>query len=180
MTERINYEAQINQMPYPYLQASTTYSKKRKLGMMAAGGLIGMNAYYIPVSKDVFVQRGFDMKRNENYSQIRILKNIATEVEKNNISEESKIILQEMRLNADVNEIIAKCDSLKKDVTEANSVKQIKDKFIDCFERFKNKTHLMDSTCSDAYREVRRNKFKWGLGIGAGIGLALGLMGSRD
>ena len=45
---------------------------------------------------------------------------------------------------------------------------------------FKKKTHKMDALCSDAYREVRRNKFRWGVGIGAGIGLALGLMSNRD
>jgi len=178
MTERINYEAQINQVPYSYIQPQS--SNKRKIGMMVAGGLIGMNAYYIPVKKDVFVQRGFDIKRNDNFSQIRSLKNIAKEIEKNEVSTESKMILQQMGLSEDINAITAKCDSLEKEVTDKASVKQIKDKFIDCFDRFKNKTHLMDGVCSDAYREVRRNKFKWGVGIGAGVGLALGLIGSRD
>ncbi len=179
MVEHVNYEAQINQMPYPYLPARGT-SKKRKIGMMVAGGLIGMNAYYLPVKKDVFVQRGFDMKRNENFDQIRTLKNIAEEVEQNKVSTESKMILQQLGLSEDVSAITRKCDSLEKEVTDKASVKRIKDAFINCFDSCKKNTHLMDSACSDAYRAVKRNKFNWGVGIGAGIGLALGLMGSRD
>lgn len=179
MVERVNYEAQINQMPYSYLPAQGS-SKKRNLGMMVAGGLVGMNAYYLPVKKDVFVQRGFDMKRNNNFSQIRSLRNIAEEIERNEISTSSKMILQQMGLAEDITAITNKCDALEKEVTDAASVKNIKDKFITCFDTHKKKTHLMDSTCSDAYREVRWNKFKWGVGIGAAVGLALGLMSSRD
>lgn len=179
MVERVNYEAQINQTPYSYMPAQGS-SKKRKLGMTVAGGLIGMNAYYLPVKKDVFVQRGFDMKRNDNFSQIRSLRNIAEEVERNEVSTESKMILQQMGLAEDITAITNKCDALEKEVTDPASVKNIKNKFITCFDTYKKDTHLMDSACSDAFREVRRNKFRWGVGIGSAIGLALGLMGSRD
>ena len=179
MVDRINYEAQVNQMPYAYLPQEGS-SNKRKIGMMVGGGLIGMNAYYLPVKKDTFVQRGFDIKRNDNFSQIRSLRRIAEEVERNDVSTESKMILQQMGLSEDITAITNKCDALEKEVTDAASVKNIKDKFIDCFDTHKNKTHLMDSACSDAYREVKWSKFRWGVGIGAAVGLALGLMSSRD
>ena len=39
-----------------YYPSSPSASKKRKIGATIAGGLIGMNAYYLPIKKDVFVQ----------------------------------------------------------------------------------------------------------------------------
>lgn len=38
----------------------------------------------------------------------------------------------------------------------------------------------MDNTSNEAFRGVKRTKFKWGAGIGAAIGLALGLLTSRE
>ena len=38
-----------------YYQPSPSASRKRKIGATIAGGLIGMNAYYLPVKKDSFV-----------------------------------------------------------------------------------------------------------------------------
>ena len=175
----VNYEEQINQSPY-YYSTYNVHSYKRKVGGMLAGGLLGTLAYYIPVSKDSFVQRGFDMERNEAYEQIRSLKNIAEEVEAGKVSTKSKMILQDMGLAEDVSEITNKCTELERKYSDKVSVKNIKDKFADSFERCQNKTSAMDAQASDAYKAVRRNKFKWGVGIGAAIGLALGLLTSRD
>ena len=180
MVERVNYDAQINQMPIPYYYPPASSSKKRVLGMALAGGLIGMNAYYIPVNKDVFVQRAFDMTRDEAFEDISRLRDIAVEVDKGEVSTESKMILQQMGVAEDRGAITTKCAELENKVTDKTSVKTLKDSFADVFDNFKKKTHKMDALCSDAYREVRRNKFRWGVGIGAGIGLALGLMSSRD
>jgi len=180
MTERVSYEAQVNQIPAPYYYPQTGSSKKRKYGTMLIGGLLGMNAYYLPVSKDTFVQRGFDIKRDDNFDQIRKLKTVAEEIEKENLSTESKMILQEMGLPEDINAVTAKCVALEKEVTDPSSVRTIKEKFINSFENFKKHTHKMDAECSDAFRAAKWNKFKWGVGIGSGIGLALGLLGSRD
>ena len=180
MVERVNYEAQVNQMPVPYYYPPATSSKKRVLGMTVAGGLIGMNAYYLPVKKDVFVQRAFDMTRNEAFADISRLRDIAVEVDKGEVSTESKMILQQMGVAEDRSAITNKCIELENKVTDKTSVKTLKDNFANVFDNFKKKTHKMDALSSDAYREVRRNKFCWGLGIGAGIGLALGLMSSRD
>ncbi len=174
------YEAQIGQMPTPYYSQPATSSNKRKLGMTVAGGLIGMNAYYLPVNKDVYVQRGFDMTRDEANSQVRTLKQIAKNIEKQSMTTEDKMFLQQLGLPEDVTAITNHCKSLEEKVTNPASVKQIKDKYIKAFDTNNKKTHLMDAVCSDAYRAVKRNKFWWGVGIGSGIGLALGLMGSRD
>ena len=175
----VNYEEQINQAPY-YYSTYNNHSYRRKVGGMIAGGLLGTLAYYIPVTKDSFVQRGFDMTRDEAYNQIRSLKNIAEEIEAGQVSTKSKMILQDMGLPEDVNAITVKCTELEHNVSDKASVKAIKDKFADSFERCGKKTSLMDAASSDAYRAVKQNKFKWGLGIGAAIGLALGLLTSRD
>lgn len=180
MVERVNYEAQVNQMPVPYYYPPRGSSKKRVLGMAVAGGLIGMNAYYLPVNKDVFVQRAFDMTRNDAFDDISRLRDIAIEVDKEDVSTESKMILQQMGVAEDRGAIANKCIELENKVTDKGSVKALKDSFATAFDNFKKNTHKMDALCSDAYREVRRNKFRWGVGIGAGIGLALGWMSSRD
>ena len=179
MTERVNYNAQVNQMPIPYYYPQSGSSKK-KYGLMVAGGLIGMNAYYLPIKKDVFVQRAFDMTRNEIYDQIRTLKNIAEEVDKNEVSTQSKMILQEFGLSENRDAITNKCIELDKKVSDPVLVKRLKDSFITSFDNCKKKTHLMDSVCADAYKAAKWNKFKWGVGIGSAIGLAIGLIGSRE
>ena len=178
----INYDAQINQMPTPYYYSNTSKgsSGKRNLGLMFLGGLIGMNAYYMPVKKDVFVQRGFDMEREKAEIQIDRLKKIAQEIEKGKVSTESRLFLQDMGLIENVDVISARCTAIKNSVTDAAAVRAIKDKYIDSFDTHGKNTHLMDAMSSDAFRAVRRNKFRWGVGIGAGIGLALGLMTRRD
>lgn len=176
----INYDAQISQMPTPYYYGNQSSSRKKQLGMMVLGGLIGMNAYYMPVKKDVFVQRGFDMARDKANERIERLTKIAKEVSKNNVSTESRLYLQNLGVAEDVDAISAACSALENDITDSTAVKNIKDKFIDSFDTHGKNTHLMDDLSSDAYRAVRRNKFKWGVGIGAGIGLAIGLITSRD
>lgn len=181
MVERVNYDAQVNQIPVPYYYpTSQGTSKMRVLGSTIAGGMIGMLGYYIPVTKDTFVQRGFDMKRDDNFAKIKRLKTIATEVENNCTSTESKMILRDMGVAEDVAAITDKCSELYKEVTETASVKKIKNSFITSFDSFKKETFNMDAQASDAFRAVKNNRFKWGVGIGAGIGLALGLRNSQN
>ena len=48
-----------------YYPTSPSASKKKKIGATIAGGLIGMNAYYLPVKKDVFVQKMKQMPKSQ-------------------------------------------------------------------------------------------------------------------
>lgn len=59
-------------------------------------------------------------------------------------------------------------------------LKNLKDDFVKNFDTFKKNPSLMDNTSNEAFRGVKRTKFKWGAGIGAAIGLALGLLTSRE
>ena len=59
-------------------------------------------------------------------------------------------------------------------------IKSLKDNFIRNYDSFKKEPSLMDKTSNEAFRAVKKTKFKWGLGIGAAIGLALGLIIGRN
>lgn len=176
----VNYDAQVGQMPVPYSTISPSGSRKQKVGMTLAGAMIGMNAYYLPVKKDSFINRAFDVTKHEADEQIAALKGIAEEVANNKVSTESKMILQDMGLPEDVVSITNKCTSLDRRVSDPASVKALKADFSRNFDSYKKNIALMDNNCAKAFKGVKQNKFKWGAGIGAGIGLALGLMTSRD
>ena len=163
-----------------YYQPNPAADRKRKIGAMMAGALIGMNAYYLPVSKDIFVQRAFDITKEKTEAQIASLAKIAKEVDNKSLTTESKMILQEMGLPEDVKAITQKCIELDQKINNKTSVKNLKDDFLTNYNTLKKQPSLMDNASNEAFKAVRRNKFKWGLGIGAAIGLALGLLTSRE
>ena len=158
-----------------YYQPNPSAARKRKIGATMAGALIGMNAYYLPVSKDIFIQRAFDITKNQTQSQIATLAKIAKEVDKKAVSTESK-----MGLTEDVSVITQKCIELDKKITDKTAVKNLKDNFANNFDTFKKQPSLMENTCNEAFRSVKKTKLYWGLGLGAAIGLALGLLSSRE
>lgn len=163
-----------------YYQPNPQAAKKRKIGAMMAGALIGMNAYYLPVNKDVFVQRAFELTKEKTNAQIATLAKIAKEVDNKSVSTESKMILQEMGLTEDVSAITLKCIELDKKINDKTSVKNLKNDFVRNFDSFKKTPSLMENTSNEAFKAVKRNKFKWGAGIGAAIGLALGLLTTKE
>lgn len=163
-----------------YYPSSPSASKKRKIGATIAGGLIGMNAYYLPIKKDVFVQKAYDITRDEANAQIASLAQAAKEVETQKVSTESKMILQEMGLSEDVKAITRKCIDIDKKVSDPANVKRLKNDFSSNFKSYKKNPALMDNNCASAFKAIKRSKFWWGTGIGAAIGLALSLIGSRD
>ena len=163
-----------------YYQPSPSASRKRKIGATIAGGLIGMNAYYLPVKKDSFVQKAFDVTKDEANAQIIALTKAAKEVEANNISTESKMILQEMGLSENLQAITQKCIELDHKVSNPAEVKRLKANFDSNFKNYKKTPALMDNNCANAFKAIKRSKFWWGTGIGSAIGLALSLMASRN
>lgn len=170
---------------YPQINPNMAYispsaSKKRKAGATIFGGMLGMTAYYIPVTKDEFVNKAFKLTKDEANSQISALTQAVKEIEKNALSSESKMILQEMGVNADIYEITQKCMDIDQKVSAPDSVKNLKTYFSNNFKNFKKNPHLMDNNCADALKAVKWTKFKWGMGIGAALGLALSLISSRD
>ncbi len=163
-----------------YYQPNPAASRKRKIGLMATGALIGMNAYYLPVQKDAFVQKAFDLTKADTNAQINSLAQAAKEVNENNLSTESKMILREMGLSENFNSITDKCIELDKTITDKRLSDNIKLNFINNYDAYKKYPSLMDDISNRAYRAVKKTKLRWGAGIGAAIGLALGLLTSRD
>lgn len=173
-----NYDTQVGQTPY--YPTTSGGSTKRKIGAALAGAMIGMNAYYLPVQKDAFVNKAFNITQKEAEEQIATLKTIAEEVADSSVSTESKMILQEMGLPEDITAITNKCIALDRKVSEPSLVKALKRDFRRNFDSYKKNIALMDNNCAKAFKAVKQNKFKWGAGIGAGVGLVLGLITSRD
>ncbi len=163
-----------------YYPTSRSGQIKRAIGMTMTGGLIGMTAYYTPVKKDAFIQKAFDITKNDADEKIVALRNIAEEVEQNNVSTQSKMVLQDMGLTEDVVQITDKCSEIDKKVTDSTSVKALKDDFSRNFDSYKKNSSLMDNTCAGAFKAVKKSKFAWGVGVGAAIGLALSLLASKD
>lgn len=163
-----------------YYQPNPAAARKRKIGLAVTGALIGMNAYYLPVKKDAFVQKAFDLKKDDINAQIASLAKVAKEVEAKDISTESKMILREMGLSEDVKSITDKCIELDKKITDKKSADNLKINFMNNYDTYKKSPSLMDDMSNRAYRAVKKTKMKWGLGIGAAIGLALGLLTSRE
>ena len=113
-------------------------------------------------------------------NNIASAKDIAIEVEKNKVSTQSKMILQDLGLSEDVIAITNKCSELDRSVSDPVKVKALKDDFAKNYSSYKKDVSLMDNTCAEAFKNAKRNKFKWGAGIGAAIGLALSLLSSND
>ena len=169
-----------HQVYYTTQRQSSPTTKANVVGLALLGGLLGMPAYYLPVRKNTFVNRAFNIKRDNNYDKIECLKEAAKEVEKKKLSTESKLLLKDLGVGQSIPAITRKCQELEKEVTNKASVKALKDNFADVFENCGKDTHKMDSACADAYKAVRFSHFRWGIGIGAGIGLAIGLLSLKD
>ena len=163
-----------------YYQPNPAAARKRKIGLAATGALIGMNAYYLPVKKDAFVQKAFDITKAETNAQIASLAKAAKEVEAKNVSTESKMILREMGLNEDIKSITDKCIELDKNISDRKYADNLKINFMNNYDTYKKSPSLMDDMSNRAYRAVKKTKLRWGAGIGAAIGLALGLLTSRE
>ena len=163
-----------------YYAPNPSASKKKRLGATVAGALIGMNAYYLPIKKDTFVQRAFDITKEEANQKIRALTQAAKEVENKKVNTISKMILQEMGVPEDLQAITNKCIEIDKEVSDPTKVINLKTQFANNFANYKKTQNLMDNNCASAYKAIKRSKFWWGTGIGATIGLALGLLSSKD
>lgn len=164
----------------PQYPQSSQGGYKKMFGGMIAGGLIGMNAYYLPLNKKAFAEKAFDIHKNEINGQIAALRNAADEISKEKLSTNSKLILQEHGLAEDIVQIGNRCIVLDHSITNETDVKNYKKIFEDGFAAMKKEACLRNNEASQAFKELKRSKFWWGTGIGAVVGLALCLIASRD
>lgn len=173
----VNYDASLN---YYNSSNSKPSDKSKMLGAALLGGLLGTTCYYLPVSKDTFVNVAYGVKKNNVENDIKALTQAADEISKNKITNESKILLNRLGLNELIDEISNKCRELKEGITDADTVKSMKKDFADNFKKYKKDASLMDTVTSKAMSTIKWNGFKWGMGIGAVLGLALSLVLGRN
>lgn len=148
-------------------------NKAKAVGAGAVLGLVGMNAYFLPVTKDRFVRTAFNMVRENTEDTIERLNESAVQIVNKKIRPENKMFLSQLGVTETIDAINAKCVELKKSVTDADAVKLLKKGFEDNFKNFKKSEALMDNVVSDAFRRIRWTNFTWGAAIGFVLGAVM-------
>lgn len=156
------------------------FSSKKIIGNAIIGSTIGMAAYYLPVTKNAFVEEAFEVTKKSAEKDILDLKTAAKEVKDSNISEDSKLILQRLSVSESYDTIIDKCKKLFNSVNDSDKVKALKKDFADGFKEFKKNASSMDKNTAQAMNNVKWTHFTWGMIIGACIGIGTGMFNSRD
>lgn len=166
---------------YPPVQ-SPQPKKVKKLGAALLGGLAGMTAYYIPVTKNNFVDEAFKVHRRYITNDINGLKQAAGELSQStpNLSNESKLLLNKLGVSHDIDDVFQKSKDLEFEITDSSSVKNIKNSFANGFDTFKKNASTMDNIASEAMSNIKWRNFKWGMGIGAALTLALSCIFQKD
>lgn len=109
----MNYDASIN-----YLQRPTVSEKSKRIGATLLGGIAGMTCYYLPISKDTFVNEAYRVTKKNAENDIKALNLAADELSKNKLSNETKILLHRMGIAENIDAIKDKCKNLRESVTE--------------------------------------------------------------
>ena len=84
---------------------------------MAAGtglAILGMSAYYLPVSENRFVKAAFSVVEDEACDTVELLNESALSISKNNLKPDQKLFLSQLGVAEDITAINAKIADLKK------------------------------------------------------------------
>lgn len=171
----MNYDASIN-----YLQRPTVSEKSKRIGATLLGGIAGMTCYYLPISKDTFVNEAYRVTKKNAENDIKALNLAADELSKNKLSNETKILLHRMGIAENIDAIKDKCKTIRESVTDAATVKTMKKDFADNFKKYKKDASLMDTVTAKAMSNIKWNGFRWGMAIGAVLGRALSLIATKE
>lgn len=147
--------------------------KARSWGAGAVLGLAGMNAYFLPVTKDRFVRTAFHLVQEDTEDKLELLNKTAVEISNKKLKPESKLFLAQLGVPEDIGAINAKCIEFKKSITDADVVKSLKKSFEDNFKTFKKSEASMDAVASRAFNKIRWTNFGWGAAIGFILGSVL-------
>jgi len=158
---------------------AVSQNKSQTIGAGALFGLVGMNVYYIPVTKDRFVRTAFNIIKQDTEDKVEFLNQAAAEISNNKLKTENKLRLAQLGISENIDDINAKCIDLMKSVTDNDAVKALKKNFDDNFKNFKKSEAIMDNISSKAFSNIRWSNFAWGTAIGFVIGAVFGSMASR-
>lgn len=143
---------------------------------MAAGtvlGLVGMNAYFLPVTKERYIKSAFAVHKNITNSNISKLDEAAISLAKKRLKTEQKLFLSQMSVPEDMNAIKVKIKQLINSVTDSIEVKNTKQLFATTFKNVKKSEALRDNVSSRAFKRVRWTNLGWGAFIGFVLGNVL-------
>ncbi len=179
------FNAPVNYTPttYPqyYLPDKKMRNGVRTAGAAIIGGIVGMSGYYLPIKKSFFVNEAFNVYKNKKMEQIQNLKQAAVNLTgfTTNLSQNDRIFLNNLGVSPDINSITDKAKVLEEEITDINSVKNIKKYFADNFVSFKKNAHLMDNTAYEAMRNLKWNGFKWGSALCAAFGVGVCMLSAN-
>lgn len=157
-------------------QSSPNCSKS--IGAGSVLGLVGMNAYFLPVTRDRFVRTAFSINKEMTEDKMDMLNESAIQIANKKLHPENKIFLSQLGVPEDIDEINKKCVELKNSITDSSIVKSLKQSFEDNFKVYKKSEASMDIVASKAFSRIRWTNFTWGAVIGFILGSVLGSVGS--
>lgn len=162
--------------------ANVTQREKAKAAAYGAGlGTLGMLAFHIPPSKNRYVETAFNVFKDEAADNIENLNSSAlTITEGKNLSGEQKLFLSQFGVNEDVVEINSKIKTIKDSITDTDSIKNLRQTFVDTFGTFKKNPAARDALSIKVFNRIRWSNFAWGVGLGVVLGVALGLLRVQD
>lgn len=153
----------------------TPRERTHAIGSGVLLGLAGMSAYYLPVTKDRFVRNSYDVVKNKAKTNIELLDEAALAISGKKLNNEQKLFLSQLGVSEDVVSINSKVAELKKTLTDGDTVKQLKQKFLENFKDFKKSEALVDPVSIKALQKIRWANFAWGAVIGFVLGNVIGL-----
>ena len=137
-------------------------------------GLVGMSAYYLPITKERFVETAFSLAKDDANDSVEKLNDSALALTKGRLNAEQKLYLSQEGLAEDVVAINGKIKQLKESVTEDSNVKALKEKYADMFADCKKDCTLRDSLATRAFKHIKWINFAWGVAIATVLGAVLG------
>lgn len=154
----------------------TPRERAQATGTGAVLGMVGMSAYYLPVTKDRFIRTAFNIVKNETQDSIEILNGAAMAKSANtSLKAEQKLLLSQLGLSDDLGAINNKIADLKNSITDNTVVKNLKQGFADSFADCKKNEVLRDVVSSKAFNKIHWTNFAWGAAIGFVLGHVLGI-----
>lgn len=162
------------------MNVSSNPNRSKAIGAGAVLGIAGMNAYFLPVTRDRFVRNAFDVAKETAEENIERLNESAVQLSNKKLKTENKLFLSQLGVAEDITEINTKCVELRKSITDDNIVKSLKKSFEDNFKSYKKSEAAMDNVASKAFSRIRWSNFTWGVAIGFILGHVIGMLGSSS
>jgi hypothetical protein len=164
-----------------YMANVTPRERSKAMAYGLGLGTAGMLTYYLPINKGRYVEAAFNVVKNEALDNIDGLNESALALTKHNkVTPEQKIFLTRLGVNESLADIDAKVKSIKDSITDADTIKAMKQGFADTFEVCKKNVVERDAISMKAFQKIRWTNLAWGAGIGLVTGFVMGMLKAKD